>query len=193
MLKLSIPHEDKKYHTMHTSKLHINPITALSLISILLSLAYPVWAESDKQMQDKLLRAREMTQLHGEHAGHANKLSESPDFRGIYYGYFPCKEEDCSGIKITLSLKRNNNYLLVTQPAKPSSREFYEKGKFVWNESTRTVTLTPKDKPASGQYRIVDESTLVQLNADGTQLSDNQEDYTLRRGDTVKSRDVHIH
>jgi copper homeostasis protein (lipoprotein) len=113
---------------------------------------YPM-AESDEQMQ-------------GEHTGHANMPDKGTDFRGIYYGYFPCKEEDC-GIKITLSLKRNNNYLLVTQPAKPSVREFFEKGKFTWNDDTRNVVLKPKDKPTTGQYRIVDEGTLIQLNPDG--------------------------
>ncbi len=153
----------------------------------------PASAESDKQMQGKLLRQREALQQ-GEYAGHANAAaSKGPDFKGVYYGYFPCKEEDCSGIKMTLSLKRNNNYLLVTQPAKPSSREFYEKGKFTWNDDTRTVVLTPKDKPTGGQYRIVDEGTLIQLNPDGSALPGNQDDYTLRRGDTVKSREMHIH
>jgi copper homeostasis protein (lipoprotein) len=178
---------------MQLPKNTMTPYLSLIFFSILLSAVNPAVAESDKQMQDKLLRAREMTQLQGEHAGHANNLDNGPDFRGIYYGYFPCKEEDCSGIKITLSLKRNNNYLLVTQPAKPSSREFFEKGKFIWNDDTRTVVLTPKDKPTTGQYRIVDEGTLVQLNPDGSSLAGDQDDYTLRRGDTVKSREVHIH
>ncbi|ESS72037.1 hypothetical protein MGMO_77c00500 [Methyloglobulus morosus KoM1] len=177
---------------MPSLKQQITPSLTLVFVSMLLSAVNPAVAESDKQMQDKLLRQREVLQ-HGEHAGHANMPDKGPDFRGIYYGYFPCKEEDCSGIKITLSLKRNNNYLLVTQPAKPSSREFFEKGKFTWNDDTRTVVLTPKDKPAVGQYRIVDEGTLIQLNADGTEMSGDQEDYTLRRGDTVKSREVHIH
>lgn len=177
---------------MKPLKHQITPYLTLILVSIMLSAVNPAVAESDKQMQDKLLRQREALQQ-GEHAGHANMAEKGPDFRGIYYGYFPCKEEDCSGIKITLSLKRNNNYLLVTQPAKPSSREFFEKGKFTWNDDTRTVVLTPKDKPAPGQYRIVDEGTLIQLNADGSALAGDQDDYTLRRGDTVKSRDIHIH
>lgn len=151
----------------------------------------PVMAESDKQMQDKLLRQREALQ-HSEHAGHDKSL-KGPDFRGVYYGYFPCTEEDCSGIKMTLSLKRNDNYLLVTQPAKPSSREFYSKGKFSWNDDTRTVELMPKDKSEGKKYRIVDESTLIQLNADGSEMAGSQDDYTLRRGDSVKSREVHIH
>jgi copper homeostasis protein (lipoprotein) len=169
------------------------PYLILIFISTLLSAVNPALAESDKQMQDKLLRAREMTQLHGKHADHANAFDKGPDFRGIYYGYFPCKEQDCSGIKMTLSLKRNNNYLLVTQPAKPSAREFFEKGKFTWNDDAHTVVLTPKDKSAIGQYRIVDESTLIQLNPDGSPMAGDQDDYTLRRGDTVKSREVHIH
>jgi copper homeostasis protein (lipoprotein) len=173
---------------MKPLKHQITPYLTLILVSTIISAVNPAVAESDKQMQDKLLRQREALQQ-GEHAGHANM----PDFRGVYYGYYPCKEEDCSGIKITLSLKRNNNYLLVTQPAKPSAREFFEKGKFTWNDDTRTVVLTPKDKPVSGQYRIVDEGTLIQLNADGSTVAGDQDDYTLRRGDTVKSREVHIH
>ena len=177
---------------MPSLKLQITPYLTLIIISILFCAAKPATAESDKQMQDKLLRQREALQQ-GEHAGHTKMPDKGPDFKGIYYGYFPCTEEDCSGIKITLSLKRNNNYLLVTQPAKPSSREFFEKGKFTWNDDTRTVALTPKDKPAGGQYRIVDEGTLIQLKPDGSPMAGDEEAYTLRRGDTVKSREVHIH
>ncbi|CAG7857049.1 hypothetical protein MCAMS1_01760 [biofilm metagenome] len=165
---------------------------SLIILNVVLSIMHPALAESDKQMQDKLLRTREALQQ-GEHAGHDMDTNKGPDFRGVYYGYFPCKEEDCSGIKMTLSLKRNNNYLLVTQPAKPSSREFYDKGKFTWNDDTRTVVLIPKDKSTGKQYRIVDEGTLIQLNDDGSEMAGNQDDYTLRRGDTVKSREVHIH
>jgi copper homeostasis protein (lipoprotein) len=176
---------------MKILKKYIKLYLGLIFFSTLPSILTPALAESDKQMQDKLLRQREALQL-GDHAGHT-KTDNGPDFRGVYYGYFPCKEEDCSGIKITLSLKRNNNYLLVTQPAKPSSREFYDKGKFIWNDDTRTVVLTPKDKSAEKQYRIVDEGTLIQLNEDGSAMADDQDDYTLRRGDTVKSREVHIH
>ena len=157
----------------------------LILSSILLCAGFPAMAESDKQMQDKLLRARESLQQ-GGHAAHPNTSDKGPDFRGVFYGYLPCKEEDCSGVKMTLSLKRNNGYLLVTQPAKSSSREFYEKGKFTWNDDTRTVVLTPKDKSAIAQYRIVDEGTLIQLNSDGAPIAGDQDDYTLRRGDTVK-------
>jgi hypothetical protein len=165
---------------------------ALVIFSALITAITPVMAESDKQMQDKLLRQREVLE-HGEHVGHTDAASKGPDFRGVYYGYFPCKEEDCSGIKMTLSLKRNNNYLLVIQPAKPSSREFYEKGKFTWNDDTRTVALEPKDKSPGKQYRIVNETTLIQLNADGTPIVGDQDDYTLLRGDAAKSREVHIH
>jgi copper homeostasis protein (lipoprotein) len=164
----------------------------LIFFSGVLSVLNPAAANSDKEMQDKLLRQREALQL-GEHAGHVAEASKGPDFKGVYYGYFPCKEEDCSGIKMTLSLKRNNNYLLVTQPAKASSREFYEKGKFTWNDNTRTVVLDPKEDIPAKHYRIVDEATLIQLNADGSEMAGDQDDFTLRRGDTTKSREMHIH
>lgn len=170
----------------------IKHILSSFFFSMLLLAVLPASANSDKDMQDKLLRQREALQ-YGEHAGHVAEASKGPDFKGVYYGYFPCKEEDCSGIKMTLSLKRNNNYLLVTQPAKPSSREFYEKGKFTWNDNTRTVVLDPKDDIPGKQYRIVDEATLIQLNADGSAMAGDQDDFTLRRGDTTKSREMHIH
>ena len=176
---------------MQINNLLLKSISILFFGANLFSLN-PAMAESDKQMQDRLLRQREALQR-GGHEGHAADVSKGPDFRGVYYGYFPCQEEDCSGIKMTLSLKRNNNYLLVTQPAKPSSREFYEKGKFTWNDDTRTVALSPKDNSAGKQYRIIDEGTLIQLNADGSATAGYQDDYTLRRGDTVKSREMHIH
>lgn len=177
---------------MQTLKKQLKPYLTLILFSVLLFAFFnPAGANSDKQMQDMLLRQREALQ-HGDH--NAQKPSDTgPDFRGVYYGYFPCKEEDCNGVKITLSLKRNNNYLLVTQPAKQSSREFYEKGKFTWNDDKRIVELTPKDKAAKGQYQIVDEGTLIQLNPDGSPMAGDQDDYTLKRGDSVKSREMHIH
>ncbi len=173
-------------------QIYIKPVFAWLAASALLAFVNLAAANSDKLMQDKLLRQRETLQQ-GEHAGHDMAPSKGPDFKGVYYGYYPCNEPDCSGIKITLSLKRNNNYLLVKQPAKPSSREFYEKGKFTWDDNTRTVVLSPKDQGVKGQYRIVDDGTLIQLNPDGTPVAGDQDDYTLKRGDSVKSREMHIH
>jgi hypothetical protein len=56
------------------------------------------------------------------------------------------------------------------------------------------VVLTPRNESITRQYRIKDEGTLIQLNSDGTQITEELEDsYSLRRSDTVKSREVHIH
>jgi len=156
-----------------------------------LFLAYnPAMAESDMQTQEKVLRAREMT--HQQHADHVNPIDKSQDFHGVFYGFLPC--DDCNGIKTTLSLKQKNNYLLVTQYARESSREFYEKGKYSWNDENHTVVLTPRKELTTRQYHIENEGTLVQLNSDGTRRAGAEADrYTLRRSDTVKSREVHIH
>ncbi|MDD1608688.1 MAG: copper resistance protein NlpE, partial [Methylococcaceae bacterium] len=121
-----------------------------------------------------------------------NPIDKSQDFHGVFYGFLPCN--DCNGIKTTLSLKQKNNYLLVTQPARDSSREFYEKGKYSWNEENNTLILTPRKESTPRQYLIKDEGTIIQLNSDGTQMSEElEESYTLRRSDTVKAREVHIH
>ncbi|MBS4049649.1 MAG: copper resistance protein NlpE N-terminal domain-containing protein [Methylomonas sp.] len=164
----------------------------LMFFSTLLVAHQPALALSDMQMQEKVLKTRESTsQPHMDHSAHDKAPDQSQTFHGVFYGFLPC--DDCDGLKMTLSLKQNNNYLLVSQYAKESSREFYEKGKYTWDEKTRTVVLTPRKDAAIRQFRIEDEGTLVQLDSKGAPMSGNQESYTLRRSDTVKSRQVHIH
>ncbi len=176
---------------MQALKKQLKQNLTLIFFSILLP-AHLAMAATDLTAQENYARALAKNHQKGiDHSAHANP-DKSLDFHGVFYGYVPCN--DCNGIKTTLSLKQNNNYLLVTQPARDSSREFYEKGKYSWNEETHILVLTPrKDEPAR-QYQIKDEGTIVQMNSDGTPMSDELADsYTLRRSDTVKSREVHIH
>jgi len=178
---------------MQALKKHTNINLILVFFSILL-FANQAIAATDLTAQDSFLRAKvKSRQQEGEHADHAvSPIDKNLDFHGVFYGYLPCN--DCNGIKTTLSLKQNNNYLLVTQPARDSSREFYEKGKYSWNEETHILVLTPRKESATKQYLIKDEGTIVQLNPDGTPMPEElTEGYTLRRSDTVKSREVHIH
>lgn len=174
---------------MHTLKKH----THLALIFVgTLFFAHAAIAATDITAQQSYAKA--LAKNHGQdvdHSAHENH-DKSLDFHGIFYGYLPCN--DCNGIKATLSLKQNNNYLLVTQPARDSSKEFYEKGKYTWDEETHILVLTPRKDAAARQYLIKDEGTIVQLNSDGTPMSKElEESYTLRRSDTVKGREVHIH
>lgn len=126
-----------------------------------------------------------------DHSTHANQ-DKSQAFHGIFYGYLPCN--DCDGVKTTLSLKQNQNYLLVTQPARDSSREYYEKGKYEWNEETGVLTLTPRNKPDKHYYQIKDEGTIVQMSPSGAPVAKDLEDeYTLQNSDTAQTREVHIH
>jgi hypothetical protein len=165
---------------------------ALFLISSLLS-AIPAMAATDLEAQESYARALAKShQKESDHAAHVNNTDKSLEFHGVFYGFLPCN--DCTGIKATLSLKQNNNYLLVTQPAKESSREFYEKGKYSWNDEDRTVVLTPKKGGTSiRHYRIENEGTLIQLNDDGTRMTNEADRYVLQRSDTAKTREVHIH
>ncbi|MEY3807474.1 MAG: hypothetical protein RI893_450 [Pseudomonadota bacterium] len=165
----------------------------LIFFSMLLSAAYPVMAQTDLEAEENFLRARiKGHQQETDHSAHVTPTDKSLEFHGIFYGFLPCN--DCNGIKATLSLKQNNNYLLVTQPARESSKEFYEKGKYSWNDQNNTVVLTPRENLPTRQYHIGNEGTLTQLNSDGTKIAgDSTDRYILRRSDTVKSREVHIH
>ena len=176
-------------------KTHQKPLKqkrTLIFFSLLLSASFAM-AATDQSAQESLLKARVMNQQQNtDHADHLKAIDKTLEFHGVFYGYLPCK--DCNGIKSTLSLKQNNNYLLVTQPAKESSREYYEKGKYVWDDKKNTVVLTSRSDSNIRQYQIKDEGTLILLNSDGSQMKGDQADsYVLRRSDTVKSREVHIH
>lgn len=161
----------------------------LILLSILALTSTTVLAATDLTAQENYLRARV---INHQHDAHVTPVEKSKEFHGVFYGFLPCN--DCNGIKVTLSLKQNNHYLLVTQPARESSREFFEKGKYDWNDETNTVTLTPRDGEVEKRYLIKDEGTIALLNDDGKPFTgEKAEKYTLRRSDTVKSREVHIH
>jgi hypothetical protein len=164
----------------------------LFIFSSLLS-AIPAQAATDLEAQESFARARAKNhQKATDQAGHENHVDKSLEFHGIFYGFLPCK--DCTGIKATLSLKQNNNYLLVTQPAKESSKEFYEKGKYNWNNENKTLVLTPrKGGTITRYYQIENEGTLIQLNDDGTRMANDSDRYMMQSSDTVKSREVHIH
>jgi len=91
---------------------------------------------------------------------------------GVYYAVLPCK--NCAGTMVTLSLKNRNNYLLVTQQAKSSAREYFEKGKYTWDDESKLVTLTPRKKSTVKTYQINDNNTITQLSSKGIPLKANQ-------------------
>lgn len=155
--------------------------------------AAPAMAATDIEAQEGFAKARSNRQQTAtDHSAHQTHADTSQEFHGIFYGYLPCG--DCAGVKTTLSLKQKNSYLLVTQPARESSREFYERGKYDWDDEKRTVVLTPtKGGTKPRRFHIEDEGTLIQLNEDGSRISRDADRYILRSSDTYKSREVHIH
>ena len=118
-------------------------------------------------------------------------IDENQKFRGVFYGYLPC--DDCAGIKMTLSLKDKQNYLLVKQYARSSNKEYYDKGKYEWDEKTNNVTLTSRKDKKIQKYYIKNEGELTLLKPDGTKIKGNQDKYTLLRTDKNTSRKIHIH
>lgn len=118
-------------------------------------------------------------------------IDENQKFRGVFYGYLPC--DDCAGVKMTLSLKDKQNYLLVKQYARSSNKEYYDKGKYEWDEKMNKVTLTSRKDKKIQQYRIKNEGELILLKPDGTKMKGSEDKYALLRTDKNKSRQIHIH
>lgn len=176
---------------MKTQKISLKQKFTVLTLSIFIISINPAIARSDKEMMADVQKARQMKRKDGDHVEHFKPLEKDQQFRGVYYGYLPC--ETCAGIKMTLSLKHRKNYLLVTQYAQASNKEFYEKGKYDWNEKTNTLTLTAKKNVGVRKFRIKDESTIIKLKKDGMRMEGNQDKYALTRSDKNKAREVHIH
>lgn len=165
-------------------------LTLLLLSGLCVSFS-PAMAQSDKSAMGDVQKARAMARQSEDHSQHNQPVDESQKFRGVFYGYLPCK--NCAGIKMTLSLKNKQNYLLVTQYAQASNKEFYEKGKYIWDDNARTVTLTSRKDGSIRILPIKDEGTLIMPPPDGSAIKGNQDKYALVRSDKNKSREVHIH
>jgi len=175
-------------------KLSIKQKLALVLLAMLVVSSHSAMANTDKKAMGDVQRAREQAKQKGmDHSKHLQQpeVDESQKFRGVYYGYLPCK--DCAGVKMTLSLKNKKNYLLVTQYAQASNREFYEKGKYDWDDKTRIVTLVSRKDSSIRKLRIKNEGALIVLSSDGKPKKGNQDQYSLLRSDKNKSRELHIH
>lgn len=152
------------------------------------------WAETDMEMQEKALKAREQSQgTQLDHSAHSSSDQATGKFRGVYYGYLPCHEEDCNGLKMTLSLNAKNNYLLVIQPAKPQNRESFEKGKYEWDDTKGVVLLNPNKDAPRRHLAIKDEATLLYLSSDGGPMPGDQDAYLLQRSDKADNRQMHVH
>lgn len=176
---------------MKTLIISLKQMLSLLLLSVLAISFNSVSANVDKDAMAEVQKARAKARQNSGHAKHMQPVEESQKFRGVYYGYLPCKH--CAGIKMTLSLKNKQNYLLVTQYAQASTKEFYEKGKYTWDEKSGLVTLVSRKDGKIQELRIKDAGTLIMLSPEGKKMPGNQKQYTLLSAENSKSREVHIH
>ena len=150
-------------------------------------------AESDKEIQERALKAREI-QRHGDMDMDHGGIQTQGQFRGVFYGYLPCQEKDCDGVKFTLSLNPKNSYLLVIQPAKALNRETFEKGKYDWNDNQKLLILNPnKEGSQARRLTIRDDGSLQVLNFEGKPAVGSIDRYILKRSDLSDNREMHIH
>lgn len=130
-------------------------------------------------------QAEATTETETHEAHHGN------DWPGVYYGFLPCA--DCVGIKTTLALNKNNSYILITQYAGKSDREFVEKGKFTSGDKADILILTSRDGSNSRQY-FAAKDMLIQLDDTGNRISGKLADrYILHRTDVTEKAQSHAH
>ena len=162
------------------------------LLAFLAIIFNPYEDKSDMEIMAEVQKNRANLRNKDNHLKHTMPpIDESQKFRGVFYGYLPC--DDCAGIKMTLSLKDKQNYLLVKQYARSSNKEYYDKGKYEWDEKVNRVTLTSRKDKKIQHYQIKNEGELVLLKPDGTKQKGNENKYTLLSTDKNKSRKIHIH
>ena len=167
-------------------------VIALLLLGFLAISFNPYVDKSDMEIMAEVQKTRAKLRNEKDPLKHKMMMEEeSQKFRGVFYGYLPC--DDCAGVKMTLSLKNKQNYLLVTQYARSSNKEYYNKGKYEWNTQTNIVTLTARKDGEIQKYRIEDAGELILLKPNGNNLDGKQSQYSLLRTDKNKARTIHIH
>ena len=99
----------------------------------------------------------------------------SLDWWGVYTGLLPCA--DCEGIKVILTLNRDETYELSYLYVGKSDTPFVFSGEFVWDEAGGRITLPREDFPI--RYKV-GEGRLYQLDVEGNPVSgDLAEMYVL--------------
>ncbi|MFW5444445.1 MAG: copper resistance protein NlpE N-terminal domain-containing protein [Methylococcaceae bacterium] len=176
---------------MKTLTVSLKQTLILILSSVFIFSFNSAIAKSDKQAMADVQKARELLRQKGDHLKHQKPVDESQQFHGVFYGYLPCKH--CAGIKMTLSLKNKQNYLLVTQYAQASTKEFYEKGKYTWDNKSQKITLISRKDSIVRVLRIKQDGVLIMPPLDGSKMKGSQSQYALTRSDKNKAREVHIH
>lgn len=121
----------------------------------------------------------------------AHHAESGMEWTGVYNGFLPCA--DCGGVKMILALNPNKSYTLITQNVGKSIREYTEKGKFDWNESTKKLVLTPRNGEATRSF-LVGENSLSLLDSHGNRYSGFDADkYDLRKLDITAKAPKHLH
>jgi hypothetical protein len=78
---------------MQALKKQLKQKLTLVFFSTLFSAYNPALAESDMQIQEKVLKARETAnQQNTDHTAHVNPVDKSLEFHGVFYGFLPCKD-----------------------------------------------------------------------------------------------------
>jgi len=100
----------------------------------------------------------------------------SLDYQGTYKGNLPCA--DCEALETTITLAADS-YTKETVYKGKSREVFKETGKYTWNASGNTITLSGSEAP--NQY-FVGENMLFHLDADGKRIEvDLASKYQLSR------------
>jgi hypothetical protein len=176
---------------MKTLTIPLKQLLPLLLLGAVIMSFNQAMAKSDMEMMGDLQKAREKAHKGKDHSKHKDPVDSSQEFHGVYYGFVPCK--DCPGLKMTMSLKNRSNYLIVTQNAQAAGREYYEKGKYTWDDKSAMVTLISRKDTSVRKFRIKDEDTLIMLSAEGKTMKGEQKRYILRKADQKESRQGHLH
>lgn len=89
----------------------------------------------------------------------------SLDWEGTYEATLPCA--DCSGIKTTLVLNKDNTYTMQQEYLDKKTKTD-DKGSFTWSKDGSMITIEGKD--GKHQYKV-GENQLIQLDQEGKEIT----------------------
>jgi copper homeostasis protein (lipoprotein) len=102
----------------------------------------------------------------------------SLDWWGTYWGVLPCA--DCEGIRTTLILQDDHNYVLKSFYIGRSEQEDIQQGTFTWNDAGSAISLA--ENGGDAVQLLVGENRLFILDQEGNRITGDLADfYTLNR------------
>lgn len=133
-------------------------------------------------MKYKLVKEVSKTKIEPAGMATGDNSQNALDWQGTYQGTLPCA--DCYGIKMSLTLNRDNSYSMTEEYLGKSKKVFDRSGKFEWSDDGGSISIQDGD---SKYFFKVGENQLFKLSLEDRKVIEGKlaDQYILHKTETL--------